>query len=88
MTVILTVRRGSGIVTGATVFALVGTAECGRGTTDTNGRATLTLPAAGAPPACNTTGAVIRFQVNGALIDQVTASFNPRAVQSYNLVVQ
>jgi hypothetical protein len=88
MTVILTVRRGSGIVTGATVVALVGTAECGRGTTDTNGRATLTLPAAGAPPACNTTGAVIRFQVNGALIDQVTASFNPRAVQSYNLVVQ
>jgi hypothetical protein len=84
MTLNLTTRRAGVVLPGATVVAQVGSAECARGTTNTTGFLTLTLPRDGAPVACSTPDAPIRFQVNGNLVEQTT-TYRPQSASSLDL---
>ncbi|HLF78978.1 MAG TPA: protein kinase [Dehalococcoidia bacterium] len=84
MTLNLTARRAGTVLPGATIIALVGTQECARGTTDSTGRLTLTVPGVGAATACSTLDAQIRFRVNGILVEE-SVPFRPQNVSSPTL---
>jgi hypothetical protein len=65
MSILISVRRGSGYVPAATVTALTGGKECARGQTDASGRVNLLFPSQSSPPECRTPGAEIHLEVNG-----------------------
>jgi hypothetical protein len=84
MTLNLTVRRGPEPLAGANVVALVGSAECARGTSDANGRLTMSFPDPSTTIACHQPGATVRFRVNGELVETV-ATFSPQGLFSFEL---